>query len=158
MLAPPLQCSSIFLVYKKKNFFLTCYTEPHIPDLVLQLNGERHPSHSLLDPSAVGEGSQALLCLTPDLTCCRGGIFGTRGNWFDSSGEDLPTREELAGGDEFYDNRGESALRLNRVGGGASSFPGGMFRCEIPDVNNTLQELFVGLYPPNTGIITFISS
>ena len=119
---------------------------------MFQLNGIQYGNNSVVDPNDIGENEFGLFCLTNHPDCCRGGALGSRGNWFDSSGlnvASLPTSIEQ--GLEFYDNRGMGAVRLNRRLTGPSSFPGGMFRCEIPDANNTFRDLYIGIYPPSFG-------
>ena len=120
--------------------------------MLLQLNGERFGNNSIFDPQDIGEGESALFCLTSNLNCCRGSSGrGARGDWFDSSGTDLPKLIDLPGGVGFYSNRGSSVVRLNRAGSVLSDFTGGLFQCKIPGVDDVLQELTIGLYPPNTG-------
>ena len=117
--------------------------------MLLQLNGERFGNNSIFDPQDIGEGESALFCLTSNLNCCR--VSSRRGAWFDSSGTDLPNLIDLPGGVGFYSNRGSSVVRLNRSGSVLSDFTGGLFQCKIPGVDDVLQELIIGLYPPYTG-------
>ena len=119
---------------------------------MFQLNGERYGNNSIVDPNDIGEDERGLFCLTDQLDCCRGGMFGTRGRWFDEQGVELESRDSSRGTDGFYDNRGVSTVRLNRVSVGVSNFAGGIFRCEIPDAANAPQEMFIGLYTPNSGM------
>lgn len=121
---------------------------------MFQWNGERYGNHSLLDPSGIGEGMEALFCLTPRLDCCKRG--GNNGDWFDSEGQDVPIGTELGEDSGFYNNRGVSAVRLNRRGSLSSDFTSGIFLCEIPDVDDIPQYLYIGLYLPNTGMKIFV--
>ena len=62
---------------------------------MLFLNGRIIPNNTILDINEVGEGDQALLCLT-NLTasCCRRpdtiNMTGAIGNWLYSNGENIP--------------------------------------------------------------------
>lgn len=71
------------------------------------------------------------------------------GTWRYADGMGIPIFPERQG--LFYDNRGMSAVRLNRVGSGVRPFSEsrGMFGCEIPDADNVMQQIFVGMYPPD---------
>ncbi len=123
-----------------------------LPGLVFQLNGTQYGNNSVVDPSDIGEDERGLFCLTSFLECCRGGVFGSRGNWVDERGVNVSTRPESEDQDlEFYNNRGMGAVRLNRRFTGTSGFAGGMYKCVIPDANNTFRDLFIGIYPPNFG-------
>ena len=124
-------------------------------ELVLQLNGERFHNNSIVDPSDIGEGENGLFCLTNKVNCCRddGGLLRSRGEWYNPEGVDLPHKDGLGGAEGFYNNRGNSTVRLNRVGTGPSDFSGGLFRCEIPDTNDVFQNLYVGLYPTGSGTV-----
>lgn len=120
--------------------------------LVFQLNGEQYGNNSVIDPREIGEDNGGLFCLTNNRNCCRAGSgFGAKGDWYDSQGQDIPFKAALEGGTGFYNNRGSSAVRLNRVGTVSDDFPSEIFRCEIPDGDDTSQDLFIGLFLPNSG-------
>ena len=101
----------------------------------------------------IGEGGDALLCLTDNRMCCAraqspgGDVLG---DWYYPNGTvvgnyyvDSYNRVMW----EFYRNRGQSVVRLNRRRGGAT----GIYHCEIPDANGVTQDIYVGLYTNDTG-------
>ena len=52
----------------------------------------------------------------------------------------------------FYRSRRASAVLLNRDS--TTLRPSGVFTCNIPDSANHSQQVFVGIYPPDAGIVT----
>lgn len=134
---------------------------PH-SGVVFQFNGERLGNNSIIDPNTIGEGEQGLFCLTNDRDCCRGTTLDARREWYSSDGNDLPNRLTVSATQRegLYSNRGQGTVRLNRiaVGSDPSTLPPGMFRCDISDENNAVQQLFIGIYPPNSGSDTYIQS
>ena len=98
----------------------------------------------------------ALFCLTDCATCCRGsdipGASG-RGVWLLPGGGGssvVGSFKAVAG--MFYRSRGASALLLHRDS--ATVRPSGVFTCNIPDSGDHSQQVFVGIYPPDAGIVT----
>ena len=90
----------------------------------------------------IGEDNNALLCLTDNIACCgrdQSPGRGILGNWF------YPNRSKVVNnGDmwEFYRNRDQSVVRLNRRRGGE----GGIYRCVIPDMAGVNQTLYIEVY------------
>ena len=101
----------------------------------------------------IGEDRAALFCLTDRAACCRGSDTGAsgRGVWL------LPGGSSVVGSfnavaSMFYRSRGASALLLHRDS--ATLVPSGVFTCNIPDSADLPQQVFVGIYPPDAGIVT----
>ena len=122
---------------------------------MLFLNGRIIPNNTILDINEVGEGDQALLCLTNLTSCCRRpdtiNMTGAIGNWLYSNGENIPnfnTTQQSMGLGRFYGNRGMSMVRLNhlRTGVRPLEVEEGLLQCSIPDDNDDFQDLFVGVY------------
>ena len=96
----------------------------------------------------IGEGDDALLCITNQTACCRhpytsgNDVFG---NWFFPNGTKVPS----AGGNQrdFYRTRGQMVVRMNRRRGGVE----GIYRCEIRDAMNVIQTIYIGVYSASTG-------
>ena len=89
--------------------------------------------------SAVGEGENALLCNTNKEDCC--GISPNQfGEFYYPNGIKVPIAKQQQG---FYRNRGENVVRLNRRDGTTS--PTGKYRCEIPDANGLMQDIYITL-------------
>ena len=116
-------------------------------DVRFSLNGTTYQNNSVITLEDIGEGSQALLCITDQRNCCRnadssmGVVFG---NWF------FPNETRVPSGDlnwNFYRTRGPSVVRLQRRRGGAE----GLYRCEIPDTLNITQSIYIGVYNESNG-------
>ena len=100
---------------------------------------------SVINLTDIGEGhSAALLCLTDNTQCCKGGHNPSRalGHWYFPDGTPVP--DGLDASRSIYRNRGPSVVRLNRRNNAQS--PTGLYRCEIPDASGTNQTLYVGVY------------
>ena len=88
----------------------------------------------------IGEGYNALHCLTNLTTCCRASDTGTEGmgQWVLSNGSVL-----LGSNTDFYTRRGPSAVLLNRRTGAVG--PTGLYTCQVPDVSGTNRTLYIGV-------------
>ena len=96
----------------------------------------------------IGEGADALFCITNQTACCRPpytGLMGPAlGNWF------FPNESRVPSGnanDDFYRTRHQMMVRLQRRRGGME----GIYRCEIPDGINVTQAIYIGVYSASTG-------
>ena len=107
----------------------------------------------------IGEGNDALLCMTSFTACCRPPYTATKsslGNWFFPNGTVVPSNGAQW---DFYRNRGQMVVRLNRRSGGVE----GMYQCVIPDSLNVTLTIYIGVYTGGTGewymsIQLFVSS
>ena len=95
----------------------------------------------------IGEGAMALLCFTNKLDCCQEQPQRF-GEWYFPDGSPV----EKKGVSNIYRNRGPSVVRLNQRNNNSTS-PTGVFLCVIPDMNETNQSIYIGVYPMNEGII-----
>ena len=103
----------------------------------------------------IGDGGDALLCRTDLTACCRGSDtpsgMGALGEWFFPNESALPNMlpflNNLPNPWEFYRNRGQSVVRMNRRRGGVT----GIYRCEIPDTTDVDQTMYIGVYTATTG-------
>ena len=112
-----------------------------------------HDSHlenkSVVSLDEIGEGADALLCLTNSLSCCEEhGDGTTSGMWYFPDSSPVPL-ESQASGHDMYISRGPGVVRLHRRGG--SMMPVGIFHCEIPDGGGMNQSIFIGVYPDVQG-------
>ena len=117
------------------------------------LNGTTYQNNSLVTLEDIGEGYDALLCMTDNTACCAraqspgGGILG---DWYYPNGTEVGNyvagyyNNELW---EFYRNRGPSVVRLNRRRGGVT----GIYSCEIPDAAGVDQTITIGVYDARSG-------
>ena len=96
----------------------------------------------------IGEGDDALLCVTDQTACCRPphtGVTGSViGNWFFPNGTRVPSSGVLW---DFHRTTGQSVKRLHRRRGGED----GIYHCEIPDAMNVTQTIYIGVYNTSTG-------
>ena len=96
----------------------------------------------------IGEGDDALLCITDQTACCRRpytGEFGHAiGNWSFPNGTRVPSTHDHWG---FQRTRGHMVVRMNRMSGGEN----GIYTCEIPDTMNVTQTLYIGVYKASSG-------
>ena len=106
----------------------------------LSLRGITYSNNSVVSISDIGEGEDALLCQTDKTQCCRmRDNLPDRvafGQWF------FPNGDEVGNDDgDFFRNRGEGIVRLNRRNNALS--PTGRYRCVIPDASGVNQTLYV---------------
>ena len=101
----------------------------------------------------IGEDRAALFCLTDRAACCRGRDTGAsgRGMWLLPDGSPIVQKLGAVAG-MFYRSRGASAVLLHRDN--TTMGPSGVFTCDIPDSGDLPQQVFVGIYPPDAGIVT----
>ena len=103
----------------------------------------------------IGEDRAALFCLTDRAACCRGRDIGVgasgRGGWLLPGGSPVIGSFNVEAG-MFYRSRGASAVLLHRDS--ATLGPSGVFTCNIPYSADLPQQVFVGIYPPDAGIVT----
>ena len=115
--------------------------------VVVVLNGAVIPNHGFVLLDNIGESSNSLRCLTENRNCCaRAQVPGNDilGNWFYPNDTAVANSGEMW---DFYRNRGQSVVRLNRRRGGEN----GIYHCVIPDAAGVNQTMFIGLYTSNTG-------
>ena len=94
----------------------------------------------------IGEGDDALLCITNQTACCQAPYTGgpALGNWF------FPNRSRVPSGnanEDFFRTRGQMVVRMKHRRGGVD----GIYRCEIPDAMNVTQTIYIGVYSATTG-------
>ena len=94
----------------------------------------------------IGEGDNALLCITSLTACCQppytGEIGAVMGNWYFPNGTGVPSAVINATSEvqwDFYRTRGRSVVLLHRRRGGEN----GIYRCEIPDALGVMQTIYI---------------
>ena len=92
----------------------------------------------------IGQGHNALLCITNLSACCRKPYGPAKGNWFFPDGTTVHSSNEQW---NFHRNRGKMMVLMNRRRGGVD----GIYRCEIPDSMNDTQTIYIGVYNISTG-------
>ena len=112
-------------------------------DVWFSLNGTTYQNNSVITLEDIGEGDDALLCITDQRNCCRNADTGVVfGNWFFPNGARVPSETV-----NIYRTRGQGVVRLHRRRGGAE----GLYRCEIPDTSNITQSIYIGVYNESNG-------
>ena len=118
---------------------------PGASDVWFSLNGTTYQNNSIVTPEDIGEGDDALLCMTNLTACCRCSEMGNAiGNWYFPNGSRVPCSESESG---FFRSRHQMAVHLQHRRGGAE----GIYRCEIPDAMNVTQTIYIGVYSTKTG-------
>lgn len=108
-------------------------------------NGSFHPNNSIINEDEIGEGAMSLLCFTNKLDCC-GELPLRSGKWYFPN----KSRVDVQNNGVVYRDKDASVVRLNWRN--YSDPPNGVFRCQIPDMNDTVQNVYVGVYPRNAGM------
>ena len=123
------------------------YSTLHPGGIKFKLRGTTYQNNNLVILEDIGEWDDALLCMTDNRNCCAyaqspGGVV--LGDWYYPNGTRVVNRGLQW---NFYRNRDQSVVRLNRRRGGVN----GIYRCEIPDQSGNTQSLHVGVYTRNAG-------
>ena len=122
---------------------------PIAGDVKFSLSGTVYQNNSVVTLENIGEGGDALLCITDITDCCRPpASYNAIGNWFFPNGTRVPSSGNQW---DIHRTRGRSVVLLHRRRGGAD----GIYRCEIPvpqsDAEDVTQTIFIGVYTANTG-------
>ena len=89
--------------------------------------------------SSIGEGSNALFCLTDRTQCCTTEAGDARGSWR------FPNSTSVTRDESFYAIRGYSSIRLNRRSDTVA--PTGIYICRLPDeVTGRGKDIHIGVY------------
>ena len=99
------------------------------------IDGEVLSNNSMVLLGRIGEGSDALYCLTNGTECC-----SNEGMWTSPDGSSI---SESSSGSSVYIVRGSSSLLLNKRD--VTDGPTGIYTCSIPDAEGT-QTVFIGVY------------
>ena len=111
-------------------------------DVWFSLRNITYRNNSIVTLEDIGEGDDALLCVTNQTACCRSPY--TAGNWFFPNGTRVPSSGDQW---DFHRTRGQMVISLNRRRGGVE----GIYRCEIPDAVNVTRTIYIGVYSASTG-------
>ena len=105
-------------------------------------------NNSYIDRGRVGEGDDALKCVTGYADCCTGPDVG---GWTDSRGTSVG--QEVNGNTSVYVTRENKVMGLNRYNrsGGSS----GMWRCDIPDSSGVMQSIYIYTGISTTGELSW---
>ena len=108
--------------------------------LAFQLGGTTYPNNTIVLLEDIGEGDNALLCVSNNTHCCvASSTF--RGEFYYPNGTMLPIKNV---GHSVYRNREASFIRFNRRGN-AVNLPLGRYRCDIIDATGAKQSLYINI-------------
>jgi hypothetical protein len=105
----------------------------------LLLNGELKLNNSVIVWREIGEDGSSLFCLTDNMDCCD--AASNSGNWVDTNNDAITDNTTNA----VYQGYRRNSILLQRQE--MVSTIKGIFHCDIVDANNTMQYLYVGIYP-----------
>ena len=121
---------------------------PYAGDVWFSFRGTTYQNNSCVALEDIGEGNDALLCITHFPACCRppytDEYWSALGNWFFPNGTSVPAGYSQS---DLYRKSGYMLVRLNRRRGGEE----GIYRCEILDSTNVTQTLYIGIYTASNG-------
>ena len=107
-------------------------------------NGRLYPNNSVVSLTDIGEGNDALFCLTDKLDCCVGEVDNvSAGEWYLPEQTDPVVGSDVSGGSEDFTSRRSSAVLLNRRN--STVGPTGLYRCVVPDRSGVDRELYIGV-------------
>ena len=113
-----------------------------------------YSNNSMISISDIGEGDDALLCITDLKKCCRRNqtlsSFGTLGDWF------YPDGVRIVSDDMFYRNRNHSVVHLHRRED--TTAPTGQFCCKVPDATYKVVTICIDVIMSNSSESENISS
>ena len=108
-------------------------------------------NNSYIDRGRIGEGDDALKCVTGNADCCTDPDVGS---WTDARGAIVG--QEVNGNTSVYVSREYKAIGLNRYNmtGGFS----GMWRCDIPDSSGVMQSIYIYTGISTTGELILLQT
>ena len=120
---------------------ITCSVSKVTP-LVFKLGGETYRNNTLVKLEDIGEGVNALLCVSNNAFCCdRSSSF--RGEFYYPNGIAVPTQGR---GHRFYRNRETNFIRLNQRANLPITLSSlGKYRCDILDDAGIVQKLYINI-------------
>ena len=120
----------------------------YLIDVVLVHEGELIPNNSVISLESLGDSNVTrLLCVTTQPFCCD---TNRSGNWFPPSEGSGPL-DSSPNSLRLYQSWGDDqSIQLNRPSG-LNSIERGLYRCEVPDMDSIVQNLYIGIYSPDEG-------
>ena len=122
---------------------------PGVGEVRFTLKGAILSNNSLVTSDDIGEGEDALRCMTDNTSCCRPPYTqnlgqSALGNWFFPNGTRVPSSDKQS---DFHRTRGDMAVLLHRRRGGED----GVYYCVVPDKEGNDQTTYIGVYTAGTG-------
>ena len=144
----PFVCSRMKHVFNTEmlcSLYLSSF--PGANDVWFSLKGTTYQNNSNVTLEEIGEGDDALLCITNQTACCRcpytGDMGPALGSWLFPNKTRVPSHGNRW---DFFRARGQMVVRINRKRGGVN----GIYRCVIPDAMNVTQTMYIGVCSAKT--------
>ena len=129
-----------------------CTIHAHVAGVTLQLRGQIYPNNSLVCVEGIGENTSApgaLKCINTNIDCGTDLISEScNRTWNYPNRTSVPDFNSTQN-DSLYVTRDKHSLLLNRPN--ETVVPTGIYYCELPN-NNTIQQLYVGIYDMTGGM------
>ena len=98
-------------------------------------------NNSIVAINDIGEGDNALMCVTDNTECCKPPSGPLQGEFYYPNNNLVNNQ---ASGNSLYRNRGPQMIRLNRRSGSVPTLTG-RYRCEIPDSSGRMQNININV-------------
>ena len=105
------------------------------------LRNQTYLNNSIVAINDIGEGDNALLCVTDKPDCCD--IQDNKIGEFYYPNNNSAVPNGHSSNNSLYRNRGPQVVRLNRRNNVFS--PHGVYRCEIPDSTEEKQNIYINI-------------
>ena len=135
--------TAIILLNLYLSFLDTVHSQTEFP--YVSFMAESLPNHAYADLTSVGTDisnpGNTVKCHTDLNTCCRGQDGPHRGDWYFPNGTRLLFSTSTA---TIYKSR--YAQRVDVLRRYNALLPSGIYRCDIPTIDASIETVFVGLY------------
>ena len=105
-----------------------------------------YSNNSVVTITDIRGGNTSLYCITERSNCCRSSDGGESGDWFLPGQDRVVESTSIA---DFSRRREPRAVVLDRRSNAVVTI--GLYRCEVPDADNTIQSLYIGVYTNDRG-------
>ena len=103
-------------------------------------HGQTYLNNSNVAINDIGEGDNALLCVTDKPDCCKPPNGSLQGDFYYPDNTLVRNQAKY---DSLYRNRGPQVVRLNRRSNTHS--PTGIYKCEIPDFTGWNRIIYINI-------------
>ena len=115
------------------------------------LQGRTYLNNSIVAINDIGEGADALLCMTDNTDCCKPPNGLLQGEFYYPNNNLVNNQ---ASGNALYRNRGPQVIRLNRRSGSVPALTG-IYRCDIPDSRGKMQNMYINVTGEYSGFTIY---